>query len=66
MRGGTRDFGAYRAQPRIRFAIQPTTQRSVADTVKVNLGALSTGCAVVTATVDGVAWRKTVRVAAGF
>jgi len=47
-------------------AVQSTTQRSSGDTVKVSLSALATGCAVVTATVDGVAWKKTVRVAAGF
>jgi hypothetical protein len=38
----------------------------VGDTVKVSMSALTGGCAVVTANVDGVLWRKTLRLAAGF
>lgn len=52
-------------QPNI-LAIQPSTQHVVGDTVKVSMSALSGGCAVVTATVNGVVWRKTLRMAAGF
>lgn len=48
------------------LAIQTSTQRVVGDTTKVSMSALAGGCAVVTATVDGVMWRKTLRLAAGF
>ena len=51
-------------QPNI-LAIQPSTQHVVGDSVKVSMSALSGGCAVVTATVNGVMWRKTLRLAAG-
>jgi hypothetical protein len=52
-------------QPNI-LAIQPGTQHVMGDTVKVSMSALTGGCAVVTATVNGVMWRKTLRLAAGF
>ena len=45
------------------LAIQ--TQRVVGDTVKVSMNALGAGCAVLTATVDGVSWRKTLRLVTG-
>jgi hypothetical protein len=48
------------------LAIQPGSQTAFGDTVKVTLNALAGGCAVVTATVDGVASRKTVRLLTGF
>jgi hypothetical protein len=48
------------------LAIQASTQRIVGDTTKVTMSALAGGCAVVTATVDGVMWRKTLKLAAGF
>jgi hypothetical protein len=48
------------------LAIQSASQRTAGDTVKVTMSALRSGCAVVTATVNGVAWRKTLRLAAGF
>ena len=52
-------------QPSV-LAIQPSTQHTVGDTVKVSMSALTGGCAVVTANVNGVLWRKTLRLAAGF
>jgi hypothetical protein len=63
-----------KAQPSVTFqsdqpsilAIQPSTQTVVGDTVKVSMSALTGGCAVVTANVNGVLWRKTLRLAAGF
>lgn len=48
------------------LAIQLGTQTAFGDTVKVTMNALAAGCVVVTATVDGVAWRKTVRLLTGF
>ena len=52
-------------QPSI-LAIQTSTQQTVGDTVKVSMSALTGGCAVVTANVNGVLWRKTLRLVVGF
>lgn len=48
------------------LAIQSSSQQVRGDTVKVSMNALTGGCAVVTANVNGVLWRKTLRLAAGF
>ena len=47
------------------LSIQTASQRLVGDTVKVTMLALGGGCAVVTAIVDGVAWRRTLRLVTG-
>jgi len=65
--------GIILSQPTVTFssnqpdvlAIQSSPQRVGSDTVKVTMSALKSGCAVVSAVVNGVPFRKTLRLASG-